>query len=46
MSELELIQKMLAGELPYPPICDTLGFMLVEAAKGRAISSAGRLAAA
>lgn len=34
---LELFQKMLAGELPYPPICDTLGFILVEAERGRIV---------
>ncbi len=33
-SGLELFQKMIAGELPRPPICDTLGFLLVEAEKG------------
>ena len=36
-SGLEQIQKMLAGELPYSPIADTLGFMLVEAEKGRVV---------
>jgi uncharacterized protein (TIGR00369 family) len=36
-SGLELFQKMLAGELPYPPIADTLGFMMVEAEKGRVV---------
>jgi len=34
---LELFRKMLAGELPYPPICDTLGFILMEVEKGRAV---------
>lgn len=34
MAGLEIFQKMIAGELPYPPICDTLGFMLVAASKG------------
>jgi uncharacterized protein (TIGR00369 family) len=28
-SGLEMFQKMIAGELPLPPIADTLGFMLV-----------------
>jgi uncharacterized protein (TIGR00369 family) len=36
-SGLDLVQRMLAGELPYPPICDTVGFMLVEADRGRAV---------
>lgn len=36
-SGLELFQKMLAGELPRPPISDTLGFILVEAEKGRVV---------
>ena len=36
-SGLELFQKMIAGELPRPPICDTLGFILVEAEKGRVV---------
>lgn len=34
MSGLEIFQKMIAGELPYPPIGETLGFMLVAASKG------------
>ncbi len=36
LSGLELMQKMVAGELPAPPIAATLGFRLVEAARGRA----------
>jgi uncharacterized protein (TIGR00369 family) len=36
-SGLELFQKMLAGELPRPPIADTLGFILIEAEKGRVL---------
>ena len=36
-SGLELFQKMISGELPRPPITDTLGFYLVEAEKGRAV---------
>lgn len=36
-SGLELFQKMIAGELPRPPISDTLGFLLVEAEKGRVV---------
>lgn len=34
---LELFRKMIAGELPRPPISDTLGFILVEAEKGRVV---------
>jgi len=34
---LELFQKMIAGELPRPPISETLGFTLVEAEKGRVV---------
>jgi uncharacterized protein (TIGR00369 family) len=33
---LEQMQAMLAGELPYPPIADTLDFYLLEAEFGRA----------
>ena len=36
-SGLELFRKMIAGELPRPPISDTLGFLLVEAEKGRVV---------
>ncbi len=36
-SGLELFRKMIAGELPRPPINDTLGFLLVEAEKGRVV---------
>jgi uncharacterized protein (TIGR00369 family) len=36
-SGLELFQKMIAGELPRPPITDTLGFILVEVEKGRVV---------
>ncbi len=36
-SGLELFQKMIAGELPRPPITDTLGFYMVEAEKGRVV---------
>jgi uncharacterized protein (TIGR00369 family) len=36
-SGLELFQKMIAGELPRPPIADTLGFILIEAEKGRVV---------
>ena len=34
---LSFIRAMLQGELPYPPICETLNFFLVEAEKGRAV---------
>lgn len=37
LSGLELMQQMLAGELPYPHIADTLDFALVEVAVGRAV---------
>jgi uncharacterized protein (TIGR00369 family) len=37
LSGLELMQKMAAGELPPPPIAQTLGFRLVEATRGRAV---------
>jgi uncharacterized protein (TIGR00369 family) len=37
MSGLELLTAMLDGKLPYPHICDTLGFILVEAAMGRVV---------
>ena len=36
-SGLELMQMMVAGELPPPPIAETLGFRLVEASRGRAV---------
>ncbi|MBA3402548.1 MAG: PaaI family thioesterase [Actinobacteria bacterium] len=36
-SGLELMQMMAAGELPPPPIAETLGFRLVEASHGRAV---------
>ncbi|MDQ3380252.1 MAG: PaaI family thioesterase [Actinomycetota bacterium] len=36
-SGLELMQMMAAGELPSPPIAETLGFRLVEATPGRAV---------
>ncbi|WP_311220776.1 MULTISPECIES: PaaI family thioesterase [unclassified Acidovorax] len=34
---LEVMQSMLAGELPYPPIAQTLDFSLIEVAEGSAI---------
>ena len=36
-SGLEMMQAMLAGELPYPHIVETLDFALVEVAKGKAV---------
>ena len=34
---LELLQAMLRGELPYPPIARTLDFQLLEVGEGRAV---------
>jgi uncharacterized protein (TIGR00369 family) len=34
---LEMMQAMLRGELPYPPIAKTLDFQLIEASEGRAV---------
>jgi uncharacterized protein (TIGR00369 family) len=34
---LEMLQAMLRGELPYPPIARTLNFQLLEADSGRAV---------
>jgi uncharacterized protein (TIGR00369 family) len=36
-SGLEVLQSMLRGELPYPPIARTLSFQLVEVGEGRAV---------
>jgi len=36
-SGLELLQAMLRGELPYPPIARTLSFQLLEVGEGRAV---------
>jgi uncharacterized protein (TIGR00369 family) len=36
-SGLELMQQMASGELPPPPIAQTLGFRLVEAERGHAL---------
>jgi uncharacterized protein (TIGR00369 family) len=36
-SGLEMMQAMLRGELPYPPIADTLDFTLMEVEEGRAL---------
>lgn len=37
LSGLGLMEAMLRGELPYPPIAQTLDFMLVEVGKGHAV---------
>jgi uncharacterized protein (TIGR00369 family) len=37
LSGLETLKAMLAGDLPAPPIAETLGFLLVEVGKGRAV---------
>jgi uncharacterized protein (TIGR00369 family) len=34
---LEMMQAMLRGELPYPPIAKTLDFQLMEVSEGRAV---------
>ncbi|HWQ24068.1 MAG TPA: PaaI family thioesterase [Gaiellaceae bacterium] len=34
---LEVVRRMLTGELPHPPIADVLGLRLVEAEEGRAV---------
>lgn len=36
-SGLDLLQAMLRGELPYPPIARTLSFQLMEVSEGRAV---------
>src|SRR2546427_3098829 len=36
-SGLELLQAMLRGELPYPPIARTLDFMLISVGEGNAV---------
>lgn len=37
LSGIEMLQAMLRGELPYPPIAKTLNFQLMEAEPGRAV---------
>jgi len=37
MTGLEIMQAMLRGELPYPPIARTLDFSLIEVDQGRAL---------
>jgi uncharacterized protein (TIGR00369 family) len=34
---LTFLRAMIAGDMPQPPICETLGFRLVEADEGRAV---------
>jgi len=36
-SGLEIMQALLRGELPYPPISETLGFFLIEVGDGHAV---------
>lgn len=36
-SGLEVMQSMLRGEIPFPPICQTLSFFLMHVEEGRAI---------
>jgi uncharacterized protein (TIGR00369 family) len=40
LSGLEHLHAMLAGEIPPPPIAQTLGFILIEAEEGRAVFEA------
>ncbi|HWI83292.1 PaaI family thioesterase [Ramlibacter sp.] len=37
LSGLEIMERMLAGELPYAPIARTLDFLLLEVERGRAL---------
>jgi uncharacterized protein (TIGR00369 family) len=37
LSGIEFLRATLAGELPYPPIADTLDFLLLEVDEGRAL---------
>jgi uncharacterized protein (TIGR00369 family) len=37
LSGMQVFERMLAGELPAPPIAETLGFLLVEIEPGRAV---------
>jgi uncharacterized protein (TIGR00369 family) len=34
---LEMLEAMMRGELPFPPICQTLDFLLVEVSFGKAV---------
>jgi uncharacterized protein (TIGR00369 family) len=37
LTGMQVFEKMLAGEIPSPPIAETLDFLLVEASHGRAV---------
>ena len=37
LTGMQIFAAMFAGELPYPPICDTLDFLLVGASAGEAV---------
>ncbi|HUS54489.1 MAG TPA: PaaI family thioesterase [Thermohalobaculum sp.] len=37
LSGIEIMQALLAGRLPMPPICRTVGFDLIEASEGRVV---------
>ena len=37
LTGMQVFEAMFAGALPYPPISDTLDFMLIEASPGRAV---------
>ena len=37
MDGLTCLRKMIAGELPRPPMCETLDFLLIEARPGEAV---------
>ncbi|TAK47990.1 MAG: PaaI family thioesterase [Xanthobacteraceae bacterium] len=39
MTGLEILRAMMAGDIPSPPICQTLGFALTEVAEGHAVFS-------
>ncbi|MBC8058013.1 MAG: PaaI family thioesterase [Rhizobiales bacterium] len=37
LTGVQVFEKMFAGELPYPPIAETLDFLLIEVEAGRAV---------
>jgi len=37
LTGMQVFERMFAGELPYPPIGDTMDFLLMEATPGRAV---------
>lgn len=45
LTGLEMLQRMIAGELPRPPIGEPMNFRLAEVAKGRAVFEAEATAA-